>query len=90
MKFVFLNLFLLLSEYIPVPIKRKKLTGGVQHLTGSAGSEGYYKIDLMDKEAYLLDRQPSFTLCNKKEVICRSYEVVVDHIELLIVDWHQC
>jgi len=43
----------------------------------------------MDKEAYLLDSQPSFTSCDKKEVICRSHEVVVDHIELLIVDWHQ-
>ena len=59
-------------ESIPLPSKRRKLT---QHVTGSARSEGYYKIDPMDKKAYLRHSLPSFATptprneASKKEVI---------------------
>ena len=42
----------------PDPIPVPSLTQ--QHMTGSARSEGYYKIDPMDKKAYLRDSLSSF------------------------------
>ena len=44
---------LALYPSVPSPVKSK-------HVTGSACSEGYYKIHPVDKKAYLRDSLPSF------------------------------
>ena len=60
-----------------------------KHVTGSAHSEGCYKIDTVDKKAYLQDSLPYFATPTTRNRASKKSLSRCNQTELLFDDWHQ-
>ena len=103
-----LTKFLLINQSVPPVYKPKRVKGEAKlrvHKTGSARSEGYYKIEMKEKAQYLKSALRQLTVLKQRDDVdqktaasqvkienffCRIVELSIFHVFQTFADYLDC